>query len=213
MAIALASLALVPVPFILLARAFGLEIDAVMVGAGAGGWCVHLAVRMPAIALLSRWQREWWGVWLSGPMEEGIRVFLVLALADTAGEAYSLGLGWGLVEIPYHLLEALMLYRLGTLPAAGSAPQPSPLASGVDALMARPWSLWRTLERVAATSIHIGLSLVMFWAPLVVLAAVPAHSLLNHAFLKAVAVSVPWAEAVALALGGIILATGLAAAL
>ena len=68
MAIALASLALVPVPFILLARAFGLEIDAVMVGAGAGGWCVHLAVRMPAIALLSRWQREWWGVWLSGPM-------------------------------------------------------------------------------------------------------------------------------------------------
>lgn len=150
----LTALAPLPALFVALALLLGLEASLPMLGVGAGGRCIALAVRVPAIFALGRIGRAALGVWLSGPAEELVRLAVVLGFANSADEAYWLGLGWGLAEVPYHVLESAVLWRLQQgAPAQGQA---SLVDGAVAELAASPWSSWRSLERYSATAVHWG---------------------------------------------------------
>ena len=211
MARSLAALAPLPALFVALALLLRLEASLPMLGVGAGGWCLALAIRVPAIFALGRMGRAAVGVWLSGPAEELVRLAMVLGFAHSADEAYWLGLGWGLAEVPYHVLESAVLWRLQQgAPAQGQA---SLVDAAVAELAASPWSWWRSLERYSATALHVGFTLAMELSAWAALVLVPAHSLLNQAFLWGAGRSVAAAEWTALAVGLAALAAGLALAL
>ncbi len=210
----LALLASVPVPFLALAWSTGLAIDIGMVALGAAGWLATLLARVPLIFLLARPGLAERSIWLSGPVEEATRLALLLAFVDEAGQAYSLGLGWGLAEVPYTLMETLLLHRLGARTVSGLAPaSPSSMEASMATLAAEPWSPWRTLERYSAMAIHVGLSLLLFWQPALVVLTALGHSLTNYVFLRAAALSIRWAEALAAVVGCGALMAGLAVSL
>lgn len=202
-------LALVPVAYAGLAGVLGLQLSIGMLALGILGWCAAFVARLLLIPLLGRMGRAEWGVWLSGPAEELARLAVVLAAVRSAADAYSVGLGWGLVEIPYHMAETLLLRRLDARSPTDSVARGALAEMGLDALIADPWSGWRVLERYAATAIHVGLTLLVYWSPALVVAAVPGHSLLNSVFLRIAKQSVARAEIVALGVGCLVLLAGL----
>ena len=202
-------LAPVPVAFVGLAMGLGLRLGVDMLALGALGWCAAFAVRLPLIPLLARLGRAEWGTLLSGPAEEIARLAVVLAAVRSVEDAYAVGLGWGLVEIPYHVFETLLLHRLDTRGPADPVAREPTARLGADRLIAYPWSAWRALERYAATAIHVGLTLLVFWNPALVVATVPGHSLINVAFLRLAKRSVALAEIMALGVGSVLLLVGL----
>ncbi len=205
----LVMLGLTTVFFAGLAAWSGLRLSVAMLALGALGWCAAFVARLPLIPLLARAGRAEWGVLLSGPAEETVRFVVVLAAVRSVEDAYAVGLGWGLVEIPYTVAETLLLRRLDPPDSPHNVAGSITARLGADRLIVDPWSVWRALERYAATAIHIGLTLMVFWMPALVVVTIPTHSLMNVAFLRLVKRSVALAELTAMGTGLSLLLAGL----
>lgn len=152
------------------------------VGVGALGWVLALGLRGPVAALtrnLPQAKATIWMVSASGPAEELIRLAVLFLLGRTFPTALSIGFGWGAVEILFGIVNGLvaltilqkddeksreareLLARQGTLQNFGLNPL---------------WGMW---ERIFATGIHVGFTLVLAAFPWAVVALIPLHSLVN----------------------------------
>lgn len=170
----------VPVAFWAAFAGFGVTVDWSLFGIGALGWWIALVLRAP-VALIAKRQPQERGKWLmvgaSGPLEEGIRVAAIVLLAPTLPGALSLGLGWAAIEVLFTIVNGLVVARLLRRDDE-QARQARELLEAQGTLSdAGPWL--GVVERVFASLLHIGFTLVLAAAPVLVLLAAPLHSAVN----------------------------------
>jgi hypothetical protein len=170
---------------------------------GAVGWLVALVLRVPFIALFRRTgieegRRTILTILLSGPAEEGVRVFMILYLLGTAQNAFALGLGWASIEVLYGLIQSWMLHTLSQRTDEKALRARALLESqGMGRSLEPSAPLWGILERVSATAGHIGFTLLLAFNPWLVLLTAPIHSAANLAIVRLVRRSFLVAELIA----------------
>ncbi|MCL6600030.1 MAG: YhfC family intramembrane metalloprotease [Alicyclobacillus macrosporangiidus] len=204
---------LVPVAFWWCLQAAGVPLVGKAVWLGAAGWVTALVLRGPVILAVRKQPKarlERVIVGSSGPLEEGVRVVILLATARSLGWSASLGQGWAAVEVVYTLVagvaQASILTR--TDEKAVQAREILQQRLGGQAT-ANP--LYGVLERVAASAFHIGNSLLVAWSPWFALMTIPLHSAWNLAAVRILRCGVARAQALNLALGAVVLGSGMMA--
>jgi hypothetical protein len=182
--------------------------------AGAFGWLVALALRAPigliAMRLTRSEQRaQTWVTASSGPLEEPVRLAGLLLIGRDLSTALWLGLGWASIEVLYAIGNGIALAVL--------AERTDPEAERVRSLLppaafSTSGVAWGVVERVWASALHIGFTLILAAAPLAVLLLAPIHSLINICFPAAAMRRYPMAlvSLAGVVVGGGILLTGLA---
>lgn len=177
---------LVPIALGAVAVAVGVTLEPLAILAGLVGWSLALVLRAPvavgADRLVGRERARRAVVLASGPAEELVRLAAILILGPSVPIAVSLGLGWAAVEAVYALVNgAAVLALLG---------RDDPEAERVramlpsDAMTSPSAPLWGIVERVWASVLHIGFTLLVAAAPPLVLATTVAHSATNVAFVR-----------------------------
>ncbi len=154
--------------------------------AGAGGWLLALILRTP-IGLVgmkvtgSTERTQGWVVASSGPLEEAVRLAVLLLVGRDLSTALWIGLGWASIEVLYAIANGFALAALAerTDPEAEQAKAmlPPSAFSGTG-------PLWGVVERAWASALHIGFTLILAAMPLAVLVTAPVHSLVNVAALR-----------------------------
>lgn len=165
---------LVPVAFALVLTALGADLAWSKVGFGALGWFGALMLRGPLAAILSQTMRDEDRVKniivsSSGPIEEGVRVVLLLLVGRSFSDAAAIGLGWATIEVLYTTVTSFLTLSLlrRTDPEAMQARQILE-AQG----MIRETGPWLGIvERIGASALHIGFTFIIAWN---LLAAIPA---------------------------------------
>jgi hypothetical protein len=82
---------------------------------------------------------------------------------------------------------------------------------GLDKLLSQTDPALGVVERIAASALHIGFTLLIAWQPLLVLATIPVHSATNFVWLRLFRRSAVLSEVVFALIGAAILVAGLAA--
>lgn len=194
-------------PFIGLAHYLGITIEWRYVLLGALGWAVAMVMRLLVIFLLGlinshvKERTHETLVWVSGPAEELIRLVLLLVIGLTVGNAYSVGLGWGTIEIIYSLAQAIGMGEVMKRddPASKKAKQILERDMGFALHSNAPW--WGILERFSANASHLALSLLLVSSPLFILLTLPFHSFINYILLRIMKYSLARAQIVLIAVG------------
>jgi hypothetical protein len=121
-----------------------------------------------------------WVVASSGPLEESVRLAVLLLVGRDLGTALWIGLGWAAIEVLYAIANGFAIEAL--------ARRTDPEAERVRALLppaalsaSGPW--WGVVERVWATAIHLGFTLILAAVPALVVVTAALHSAINVAFL------------------------------
>lgn len=179
----------VPLAFALGFRLLGLPLNWLAVGAGAVGWVVALALRNP-VALVAYWRLRTpervqpWIVAASGPCEEVTRLVVVMLVGRVFPTALSIGLGWTTIECVYVIVNGLAITSLAhrTDEKARQAMQLI-AAQGLGNLLKPSAPFWGIMERVSASGVQIGFTLLLAWQPGLVLASIPAHTGTNFLWL------------------------------
>jgi hypothetical protein len=178
---------LVPVAFALLLTALGAEMSWSKIGFGALGWVGALMLRGPLAAILSQTVHDENRVkniivTSSGPIEEGVRVVLLLLVGRSFSDAAAIGLGWAAVEVLYTVVTSFLTLSLlrRTDPEAMQARQILE-AQG----MIRETGPWLgIIERIGATALHIGFTLIVAWNLVAAIATAIVHSAGNMALIR-----------------------------
>lgn len=185
-ALAAPFLLLVPVAFGVAFVAGGHDPIPTALGAGAAGWLLALVLRGPVglIAMRSTEDQERAQTVVaasSGPLEELVRLGAVTVVGRDLGTALWLGLGWAAIEVLYSIVNGFAMAALAERddPEAERARSMLP---EVAFTKSGPW--WGVVERIWASALHIGLTLVVAAAPFAVLATAPLHSAVNLGFLR-----------------------------
>lgn len=154
--------------------------------AGAAGWFVALLLRTP-VGLVGMKvtadpdRTQTWVVASSGPLEEAVRLAVLLLVGRDLGTALWIGLGWASIEIVYSIASGFAMAALAerTDPEAERAKAMLPPAAFGAAA-----PLWGVVERAWASAVHIGFTLILAAIPWMVLVAAPVHTLTNVGFLR-----------------------------
>jgi hypothetical protein len=178
---------LVPVAFALLLTALGADLVWSMIGFGALGWVGALMLRGPLAAILSQTVQDEDRVkniivTSSGPIEEGVRVVLLLLAGRSFSDAAAIGLGWAAIEVLYTVVTSFLTLSLlrRTDPEAMQARQILE-AQG----MIRETGPWLgIIERIGATALHIGFTLIVAWNLVAAIATAIVHSAGNMALIR-----------------------------
>jgi hypothetical protein len=175
----------VPIVYALGIVALGWDLQLGPLLAGAAGWLVALVLRAPVglagfriTGSTERAQR--WVVASSGPLEESVRLAVLLLVGRDLGTALWIGLGWAAIEVLYAIANGFAIEALArrTDPEAERARALLPPAAvGGHA----PW--WGVAERVWTTAVHIGFTLILAAIPPLVVVTAAVHSAINVAFL------------------------------
>lgn len=186
-ALALLLVALVPVALALAYLALGLPFDGRALALGAAGWLAALVARGPFAALLVKLKgspeaAQPWIVGLSGPTEEGVRFALVRLLIASPAAAAWLGLGWAAIEVLYAIVNAVVVRQLQTRTDEEAVKAREALAA--MGLGQPNMEYWGIVERLSASLLHIGFTLILAGAPMAVLVTMPLHSALNLGLLR-----------------------------
>ncbi len=179
------------VPIVYAAAILGLGHDFQLgaVAAGAAGWILALVLRAPVGLLGVRITRsperaQRWVVASSGPLEESVRLAVLLLVGRDLGTALWIGLGWAAIEVVYAIANSFAIEALSrrTDPEAERARAMLPPA----ALSGNaPW--WGVIERLWTSAVHIGFTLILAAVPALVVVTAAVHSAINVAFLWLVA--------------------------
>jgi len=186
--IRLAALALVPAPIVALAVMLAVTGAPVLwpMLIGAGGWLAALVLRQPIALIASRRLSQEATArlvgWFSGPAEEIVRVILVLLTVHAVQEAAWFGYGWATIEVVIIAVNVLAIAGLMTKDDPKSVEARELLES--QGMLKTQNPLWSLLERLSATALHLGFTLLLFAQPWLVLATIPAHSLTNMLAVK-----------------------------
>lgn len=184
--------------------------DWAALGLGAAGWLVALLLRGPVAAVAARLPEERAAVLLaaaSGPCEEIVRVLLVVFLVSGFPGALWAGFGWAAIEIGYTIVNALVIRSLlGRDDAQAREVRRVLQAQG---MLRADGVIWSVVERIAATLLHIGFTLLVAWRPWLVVATVPVHSAANLLAARLAPRSLPLTEAFLVIAGAAVGALGL----
>jgi hypothetical protein len=175
----------VPIGYALAVVGLGHELQAGALLAGAAGWLVALVLRAP-IGLIgvritgSTERAQRWVVASSGPLEESVRLAVLLLVGRDLGTALWIGIGWAGIEVIYAVVNGFAIEALSrrTDPEAEQARALLPPAALSGAA---PW--WGVVERVWATAVHLGFTLILAAVPALVVVTAAVHSAINVAFL------------------------------
>jgi hypothetical protein len=178
---------LVPVAFALVLAWLGAELSWSKIGIGALGWVGALMLRGPLAAILSQTVQDEDRVkniivTSSGPIEEGVRVVLLLLAGRSFSDAAAIGLGWAAIEVLYTVVTSFLTLSLlqRTDPEAMQARQILE-AQG----MIRETGPWLgIIERIGATALHIGFTLIVAWNLVAAVATAIVHSTGNMALIR-----------------------------
>jgi hypothetical protein len=177
----------VPVAIGAVCVAAGVRLDPIAVGAGAIGWLVALALRAPVALVASRRlgsveRAQPWITGASGPLEEIVRLVILFLVGRDLDAALSVGLGWAGIEVVYSLVNGIALMSLAgrSDPEAEQARAMLPFRQALEP--AAPW--WGVIERVWASGLHIGFTLLVAAQPALVVATIVVHSAVNLSLLR-----------------------------
>ena len=206
---------LTPVPFFILALFLEIKLDFNYVLFGALGWWIALLLRTPVILYLKYKKTNLETssnlmISFSGPTEEITRLVLLSLIGFNIPNAYSIGLGLGMIEIIYGIIQII---GIGTLEQKTDAKALEAKAfmkqMGMDKTLASSTPFWGALERFSAIAIHIGFSLLLIRSPYIVIFTIPLHNLANFFVVKMNAKSIQKSQLVLLIIGCIILLSSL----
>lgn len=202
-------LAAVPVAYWLAFQYFGIQTSLKGFLLGALGWTLALALRGPFSLLLRNFPQEramlMMGL-LSGPAEETVRLILLLLTGMAFPWALSVGQGWAAIEVVYTIVNGVLVLSLESRTDEKAQMAREQLKSlGLSEVH----PAWGILERIAATAMHIGFTLIVAANPWLVLLTLPVHSGSNLLLVSLIRRSVAWGEAAAALIGALTLATGL----
>ena len=160
----------------------GYEVPWGWFGAGALGWVLALALRLPVVLGLRRRgagvdvMRRWTPA-LAGPTEEFVRLGVVLMASQDFATAYAVGAGWAAIEAVYGIqvgFVRLALMRRDDPKALAARQELAKM--GLDREIAPAWGM---VERLFAGAAHIGFTLLVARWPLVVIVLIPVHAAVN----------------------------------
>ena len=178
------------IPFIFIAHYVDIKIDYYQVLLGALGWWIALIVRIPVILLIKKKNinlklSRKITIGLSGPSEEITRLLLLSIIGLNSPNAYSIGLGWAMIEIIYGLVQIIGLGLLDEKsdPKAEEA-KTIMKQMGMDKILEPSTPFWGALERVSASALHIGFGLLLIISPYLIIATIPLHSFINFFVVK-----------------------------
>jgi hypothetical protein len=206
---------LAPLPFFILADFLEITIDYNSLLLGMLGWWAALLLRIPIILYVKKKKLEQKKsnkliVGFSGPTEEITRLVLLLIIGLNAPNAYAVGLGWAIIEIVYGLIQII---GLGVLEQKTDekAEEAKVLMKqmGMDKSLAPSTPFWGALERLTATAVHIGFSLLLVFSPYVLIVTIPLHSFINFLVVKMNKTSIGKSQISFCIIGGLILFVGI----
>jgi len=206
---------LTPLPFIGLAYILDINLDLTSVLLGALGWWVALLLRIPVILFVKKKKIDQKKsnklvVGFSGPAEEITRLVLVLIIGLNVPNAYSVGLGWAMIEIIYGLIQFI---GIGVLEQKTDTEAEEAKAlmkqMGMEKSLAPSTPFWGALERVTAGAVHIGFSLLLVFNPFTIIFTIPLHSFINFFVIKMNNTSIQKSQLSFLVIGGIIMLLGI----
>jgi hypothetical protein len=206
---------LASVPFFLLAHFIEIEINFSYVLLGALGWWLALLLRIPVILFVKLKKIDMKKsnklmVGFSGPTEEITRLVLLLIIGLNPGNAYSVGLGWAMIEIIYALVQIIGIGVLEQKTDAKAEEAKTLMKQmGMDKTLAPSTPFWGALERVSAGAVHIGLSLLLAFSPYVIIVTIPLHSFINFFVVKINRISIRKSQLGLLIIGCVILLLGI----
>lgn len=196
---------LVPVAFALVLSWLGADLRWSALGFGALGWFGALLLRGPLAAILSQTMPDEERVKTiivtsSGPLEEGVRLLLLLLVGRSFSDAAALGIGWAAVEVVYTTLTGFLTLSLmrRTDPEAMQARQM--LESQGMIRETGPWL--GIVERMGATALHLGFTFIVAWNPWAAVATAIVHSASNLTLIRTFSKR-PLATELALLAGGL----------
>lgn len=148
---------------------------------GAAGWLLALAARQPVALLVARRTTPARGAaiigWCSGPAEELVRLALVLLALRSFEDAIWAGFGWATIEVLLVLGNGFAMAALIAKDDAKSLEARALLEA--QGLLAQHHAGWGLLERLSATALHTGFTLLLLAQPWLVLLTLAAHSVIN----------------------------------
>lgn len=147
---------------------------------GVLGWSVALFLRAPMMVLTLRFThnvKEQVVAAMAGPAEESLRLLAVLFLQANFATAISLGLGWASIEVLYALISGFGTVIVLSKGGVGAFQLKKRF---LDTGLTVPATVYSgIIERLSATALHIGFTLLLAYHPLLILITLPLHSLVN----------------------------------
>lgn len=203
---------LVPVLFYLAYQAGGIRPSWAMIGVGALGWFVALTLRGPVAILANKFagsesKATTWVVSSSGPLEEVIRVAVLLWLGRDLSTALAIGFGWAAIEVVFALVNSFVGNMLLRSDDPKIVEAREMLAQQMNTTQG-PW--WGVVERISASAYHIGSTVILAFMPLAVVITAPAHSVVNLLSVVLTKRSMLAFQAMLAVVGALTLALGLA---
>ena len=178
---------------------------------GAGGWLAALVLRQPVALIASKKMSRDAAAklvgWFSGPAEEIVRLVLVLLTVHTVAEAAWFGYGWTTIEVLIIAVNVIAIASLVTKDDPKSREAREMLEAQGMLKTANP--LWGLFERLSASALHIGFTLMLFATPWLVLVTLPVHSVVNMLAVKFGKTHIALTEIALAVAGAAALATGI----
>lgn len=154
----------------------------VAVGAGALGWLVALALRGPiAVVAMKLPQRPESAqpvvVGASGPLEEGVRLGVLVLLGTSLPTALAVGLGWAVIEVVFAIVNGFVGNML--LSKDDDKAKEAIALLEAQGMLRETGGHWGVIERFFASLAHLGFTLLAAAAPWWLLLTIPVHSAMN----------------------------------
>lgn len=182
---------------------------------GAAGWVLALVLRQPVALIATRsTTRERAALivgWISGPAEEIVRLGLVLLITGRVADAVWAGFGWATIEVLIVMVNLLVISNLMTRNDPKSIEARELLEA--QGMLKQTNPAWGVLERVSATALHLGFTLMLFAQPWLVLVTLPLHSVTNMLTVRFVKSRLAATELALLAWSVLVLVAGAALAI
>ncbi|MNH84310.1 hypothetical protein D3C73_367290 [compost metagenome] len=200
---------LIPLLYWLGFSSFGTDMIWKAFGLGALGWVIALFLRGPISVIGLKMPKERAQtiiVGSSGPLEEGVRMGLLLLTSSGFSWALSLGQGWAAIEVLYTMIQVIAIASLAHR-TDDKAMQAKAMLEAQGTVTASP--LWGIVERVFASAFHIGFTLLVARYHWLVIALIPLHSAVNLSAVRLAKKSIALFELTMAVLGTVALVAGI----
>lgn len=202
---------LVPVMFAVAFYFSGTPIEWKAFGLGALGWTIALFLRGPLSAIvmklnLPKEKATTVIVSSSGVFEECVRLAILTLTGMTYSWSLSIGQGWAAVEVLFVMVNIIVILSLAKR-TDEKAMQAKEALRMQGNLSTSP--LWGVIERIFASALHIGFTLIVAKHPWAVVLFIPLHSFVNLLALRLAKKSIVQVESMMAVVGTIALAFGI----
>lgn len=178
---------LVPVAFAAILSLLGADLRWSAIGLGALGWIVALMLRAPLSLILLKVvgdpeRVKPWIIGSSGPFEEIVRLVVLILVGRGFSDAASIGIGWAAIEVVYSVITGFVTLSLvqRTDPEAVQARE----MLEAQGMLRETGPVLGVIERIGASALHIGFTLILAWSSLMVVVTMIAHSAVNLSLIR-----------------------------